>query len=135
MLTRWRIRSGAESFYVDKVNPPASRLRQLGVLSVKYLRWTIVVFGIFRISVLSIAAPVDDPATAYNETDTPVNLTISVSITRIARPNLIMGEHPVTISRGQRECCDGSPTMYAITAKRALPVSYSPLNLLCTLLC
>jgi len=125
----------AESFYVDKVILPAYRLRYLGVLSVKYLRWTIVVFGILLVSVLSAAARVDDPATAYNETDTPVDLTISVSLARIARTNVITVEHPVTIFRGQRECCDGSTTMYAITVKRALPASHSRLNLLCTLLC
>jgi hypothetical protein len=122
----------AESFYVDKVILPAYRLRQLGVLSVKYLRGTIVVFGILLISVLSTVPRVDDQATAYNETDTPIN---SVSIARIARTNLIMVERPVTVFRGQRECCDGSATMYAITVKRALPASYARLNLLCTLLC
>jgi hypothetical protein len=87
------------------------------------------------ISVLSTAARVDDPATAYNETDTPVNATISVSIARIARINLILVERPVTIFPGQRECCDGSTTMLAITVKRALPASHARLNLLCTLLC
>jgi len=102
---------------------------------VKYLRGTIVVFGILLISVLSTAARVDDPETAYNETDTPVNATTSVSIARIATTNLIMVERPVTIFRGQRECCDGSATMYAITVKRALPASYARLTLLCTLLC
>ena len=127
--------SKAASFYVDKVILRAYRLRQLGVLSVKYLRGTIVVFGILLISVLSTGARVDDPATAYNETDTPVNFTSSVSIARIARTNLIMVERPVTIFRGQREFCDGSATMYAITVKRALPASYARLTLLCTLLC
>ena len=98
----------------------------------KYLRGTIVVFGILLISVLSTVPRVDDPATAYNETDTPIN---SVSIARIAGTNLIMVERPVTIFRGQRKCCDGSATMYAITVKRALPASYARLDLLCTLLC
>jgi hypothetical protein len=102
---------------------------------VKYLRWIIVVFGIFPISVLSIAVRVDDPETAYEETESPVNLTIPVSITRIARTILITVEHPVAISRGQRVCRDARTTVYAITAKRALPVSHSRLNLLCTLLC
>ena len=101
----------------------------------KYLSWIIVVFGIFLVSVLSIAAPVDDPGTAYDETESPVNLTIPVSITGIARTILITVEHPVTISRGQRVGRDASTTLCAITAKRALPVSHSRLNLLCTLLC
>lgn len=105
-----------------------------GVLSVKGLRWIIVFLGMLLICVSSIAVRGDDPDTAYNESETPVNL-ILVSLTGVATTNLTTVEHPITISRKQRLCRDAGTTIFAITSKRALPVSHSCLNLYCTLLC
>lgn len=100
----------------------------------------IVVIGIWLISFSSILPRVDDPETAYDETETPVNLTTFLNLSTVtsaatgANPATRV-RHPVTISRGQRACWEAGTTIYAVTAKRGARVSRSRLNLLCALLC
>jgi hypothetical protein len=98
----------------------------------KYLRWTIIIFGVFFVSLSSIVPRVDSPETAYNEADTPVNLTTPL----VARPNLVTPTvHSVVIPREQRAWWEPVTAMRVVTLKRGIRVSHSLLNLLCALLC
>jgi hypothetical protein len=98
----------------------------------KYIRWTIVIVGVWFVSMSSIVPRFDAPETAYNETDTPVNLTTPL----VARTNLVMpAGHSVVISREQRVWREPGTTMFTVAPKPARRVSHSLLDLLCTLLC
>jgi hypothetical protein len=108
---------------------------QLGVLSMVCLRWIIVVCGIFLICTTSIAVRVDNPETAYNETEAPISLTVPVSVIRVDKTSLTVIEHLVTGFGRQRAYKDVGASIYPITAKRVLPGSRSPLNFLSTLIC
>jgi hypothetical protein len=98
----------------------------------KYLRWTIVIFGVCFVSLSSIVPRVDSPETAYNETDAPVNLTTPL----VTQPNLVTPTvHSVVIPREQRVWWEPVTAMCVVTLKRGIRVSHSLLDLLCTLLC
>jgi hypothetical protein len=74
----------------------------------------------------------DAPETAYNETDTPVNLTTPI----VARTNLVMPTwHLVAIPREQRVWWKPGTAMYGVTLKPRMRASHSLLNLLCELRC
>jgi hypothetical protein len=94
----------------------------------KYLRWTIVIFGVCFVSLSSIVPRVDSPETVYNETNFTTPL--------VARPNLVTPSvHSVVIPREQRGWWEPVPAMHVVTLKLGIRVSYSLLDLLCTLLC
>jgi hypothetical protein len=98
----------------------------------KYIRWTIVIMGVWFVSMSSIVPRFDAPETAYNETDTPVNLTTPI----VARTNLVVpAGHSVVIPREQRVWREADTTLHGLSLKPALRVSHSLLDLLCTLLC
>ena len=98
----------------------------------KYLRWTIIIVGVFFVSLSSIVPRVDFPETAYNEADAPVNLTTPL----VARPNLVTPTvHSVVIPREQRVWWEPVAAIYVLTLERGIRVSPSLLDLLCTLLC
>src|ERR1700736_4824006 len=46
------------------------------------LRLSVGVVGIFVVSLVSILPPVDDPQTAFDETDTPINI-VAPALTRL----------------------------------------------------
>jgi hypothetical protein len=97
----------------------------------KYLRWMIVILGIF-VCLSSIIPRVDAPETAYDETDAPVN----VATPLVARTNVVMpAAHIVAISREQQVAWKSDTAMHIAMPKPVLRVSHSLLDLLCTLLC
>jgi len=88
--------------------------------------------GLLGVFLVSIIPPADDPATAFNETDTPVNLTAPV----ISRINLVVpAGHSVAIPIEQRVWWKPSTMMDGVTRKPGIRASHSLLNLLCELLC
>jgi hypothetical protein len=98
----------------------------------KYLRWTIVIFGVCFVSLSSIVPPVDSPETAYNETDAPANLATPL----VARPNLVTpAAHSVVIPREQQGWWEPVTAMQVVTLRLGIRVSHSLLDLLWTLLC
>jgi hypothetical protein len=98
----------------------------------KYLRWTIVIFGVCFVSLSSVVPRVDSPETAYNETDAPANLTTPL----VALPILVAPTvHSVVTPREQRGWWEPVSAMHVVTLKLGIRVSHSLLNLLCTLLC
>ena len=99
---------------------------------VKRVRWTIVILGLLCVSLGSIIPPADDPETAFNETDTPINVTAPVS----PRTNFVVPTgHPVVTPRKQRVWWGPSTMTHAVTLKPGMRPSHSLLNLLCKLLC
>src|SRR5271154_7176025 len=98
----------------------------------KYIRWTIVIVGVWFVSMSSIVPRFDAPETAYNEADTPVNLTTPF----VARTKLVMpAGHSVMMPREQRVWREADTTTYRVSLKPARRLSHSLLDLLCTLLC
>jgi hypothetical protein len=98
----------------------------------KYLRWTIIIFGVCFVSLSSIVPRVDSPETAYNEADTPVNLTIPF----VVRPTLVTPTvHSVVVPREQPVWREPVTATHVVTLELGIRVSRSLLDLLCTLLC
>jgi hypothetical protein len=98
----------------------------------KYLRWTIVIFGVCFVCLSSIVPRVDSPETAYNETDAPANLATPA----VAQPNPVTPTvHSVVIPREQRAWWEPVAATRLVTLKLKVRVSHSLLDLLCTLLC
>jgi hypothetical protein len=103
----------------------------LGFL-LKHLRWTVVILGLSFVSLASIIPRADDPGTAFNETDAPINLTTPV----VAQVNYVVPtRHFVAIPREQRVGWKASTMMHQATQLRRMRTSHSLLNLLCELLC
>jgi hypothetical protein len=101
---------------------------------VKRLHWTIIVLGICVVSISSLVLRVDDPLTAYDESETPVYLATSVSTPADASTHLIV-ERPIGIVRGHRTGWDVAAMRYATIAKNGVRPSHSALKLPCPLLC
>ncbi|HSZ03024.1 MAG TPA: hypothetical protein VK788_26245 [Terriglobales bacterium] len=98
----------------------------------RLLRWAIVIVGVSFVSLASIVPKVDAQETAYDETDTPVNLTTPF----VARTNFVAPVgHPVAIPKEQRVWSTPGTAMYGVTLRPRMRASYSLLNLLCELLC
>jgi hypothetical protein len=97
----------------------------------------LVLFGVCLISVSGIFPPIDDPSTAYNESDFPVNLAAQMRISFVTKINLVRNTARfTTICRRQPAVWDSDTTVCdAAAAKPAVRVSHSRLDLLCTLLC
>jgi hypothetical protein len=104
---------------------------------VKYLAWTIVVVGIFLICVSSVAVVrVDDPETAYDESETPFNIVASLSTNTVLRPPTVRVDRAIKMFRLQRVGLNDSAMTYATTTMLAAYPSRFRLNLLNeTLLC
>jgi hypothetical protein len=101
-------------------------------VSVKRVRWTIVMLGLLGVFLILIIPPADDPATAFNETDTPVNLTAPVT----SGINFVLpARHSVAVLRDQYVWWKPSTMMDGVTPKPGIRASHSVLNLLCELLC
>jgi hypothetical protein len=98
----------------------------------RLLRWAIVIVGVSFVSLASIVPKVDAQETAYNETDTPVNLTTPF----VARTSLVAPiGHAVAIPKEQRVWSTPGTAMYGVTLQPRMRASYSLLNLLCQLIC
>jgi hypothetical protein len=98
----------------------------------KLLRWTIVIVGVSFVFLVPIVPQVDAPETAYDETDTPINLTTPL----VARTNFVGHTgHYVAIPREKRVRWTPGAAMYEVRLKPAMRTSHSLLNLLCKLLC
>jgi hypothetical protein len=97
---------------------------------------TLAVLGIFVILLSSIALPIDDPETPYNESDIPINLAIPVAIDITANANplheaRVMG----AVVRGLPLDQDNGRMKFAKSVQRRTSGSNSSLKLLCTLIC
>jgi len=98
----------------------------------RLLRWAIVIVGVSFVSLASIVPRVDAQETAYDETDSPVNLTTPI----VARTNLVAPiGHTVAIPKEQRVWSKPGTAMYGVALQPRMRASYSLLNLLCELLC
>lgn len=127
----WRPAFRCTDFTLTSISEARNSSSNLG-LCMKYLRWTIVIFGVCFVCLSAIVPRVDSPETAYNETDAPVNLTTSL----VAQPNLVTPTvHSVVIPREQHEGWEPVTAMHVVTLERGIRVSHSLLDLLCTLLC
>jgi hypothetical protein len=98
---------------------------------VKYLRSMIIILGITFVSLSSMASRVDDPETAYNETDVPVNVTTPF----VVRSNPVIPNRHIVIITRQQLWCEPATAILAVTSKPDRRASHSLLNLLCKLLC
>ena len=96
----------------------------------KHLRWMIVGLELLLVGFALIVPQVDAPETAYNETDTPTNLTTPF----VANFAMSHG-HRVTIPTERRVWSEPRDTVYTITVKAIKRASHSTLILLCELLC
>jgi|ERR1700731_2071154 hypothetical protein len=98
----------------------------------RLLRWAIVIVGVSFVSLASIVPKVDAQETAYDETDSPINLTTPF----VARTNFVAPVgHPVAIPRERQGWWKPAAAMSGVTLKPKLRASYCLLNLLCELLC
>jgi hypothetical protein len=99
---------------------------------VKRVCWTVVMLGLLCVSLASIVPAMDDPETAFNETETPINLTTPVN----SRTNFVApAGDPVVILEKQQAWWNPNTMMHGITLKPGMRSSHSLLNLLCKLLC
>jgi hypothetical protein len=125
-----------QAFHVDRVIPRAYRFGKFGVPPVKRLRCMVGVLGICLISISPIELRADNPETAYNETESPVNFAPTPSITAVTITNRVAHVGRRTpISRRQRVVWNNGRTMCATTAKLGTHASNPRLNLFCTLRC
>src|ERR1700758_2099982 len=83
-----------QAFHVDRVIPRAYRFGKFGVPPVKRLRCMVGVLGICLISISPIELRADNPETAYNETETPVNFAPTPSITAVTITNRVAHQFP-----------------------------------------
>jgi hypothetical protein len=98
-------------------------------------RWlgTIAVLGICMVFLSSIAVPIDDPETPYNESETPVNLATPVVInTASVVPH---ASRLISLFRIQSVSWNDGATKCALTSRRGALLSNSRLKRLFTLLC
>jgi hypothetical protein len=114
-------------------NPEARiLLATWGANPVKLLRWTIAILEISFVCFALIMPRVDDPATAFDETDSPVNVTTPL----VARTNLVLPAGPsVAIPRERRVRWKPCTAIYGLTPEPGICSSHSLLYFLCKLLC
>jgi hypothetical protein len=94
-----------------------------------------VFLGICVVSISSMVLRVDDPETAYNESEAPVNFAIPFSNNTVADTHLIIRvSRPITIVRGE-QAGDNAAIMYESMAKPGKSDSHSRLKFLRALLC
>lgn len=98
----------------------------------KLLRWTIAILEISFVCFALIVPQVDDPATAFDETDSPVNVTAPL----VARTNLVLpARHFVAIPGERLVRWKPCTSMYGLTPEPGIYSSHSLLYVLCMLLC
>jgi hypothetical protein len=98
----------------------------------KLLRWTIAILEISFVCLALIVSPVDDPATAFDESDFPVRVTTPV----VARTNLVLpAGHSAAVPKQQRVRSGPCTTIYKLTPEPGSCSSHSLLYRLCKLLC
>lgn len=108
----------------------------LGVVpSVRILRWTITVLAIGFISVSSMVNWVDDPGTAYDESEIQLNLATPVSLSDISIQLIEHDSRASSILRGYRRSWNESRTLFAFRVMHSTNASHSLRTLLCSLLC
>lgn len=97
----------------------------------KHWRWRAVILVIWFVSLSSILPRVDSPETAYDETDSPINLTSPVeALTIVVTPIT----HFAVISKEQRVWSEPSTTTN-MTPNPGISISPFVLTPLCILLC
>jgi hypothetical protein len=96
------------------------------------LRLTVVVVGIFVVSLVSILSPGDDPKTAFDETDTPINIA-APALDRVS--NLKLPVEPRTVVRVMFPQHDRPFMTEEKTSPLSAGQSRAPLDLLHALLC
>ena len=96
------------------------------------LRLTVVVVGILVISLVSILSPVDDPETAFDERDTPINIAAPA---RDWIPHLKLPVQPRTMVRAMFPQHDPPCMIEEKTSQLSARQSPAPLDLLHELLC
>jgi hypothetical protein len=103
---------------------------------VKYLAWTIVVFGMFLICVSVAVVRVDNPETAYDESETPFNIVALPNTNTVVRPPSVRVDRAITKFRLQQVGLNDGAMRYATTTMLATYPSRFQLKLLNeTLLC
>jgi hypothetical protein len=100
---------------------------------VKRSRWTIAILGICIVFCASIALPIDDPETPFNESEAPVSLATPVAIDTVAR--LVYVARTTAILGGQLLPWTHRAIKCAITEKRGERPSNSTIQSLFALLC
>ena len=124
--------SGLLILLIDRQPRGAYFVANLGANPVKLLRWAISVLEISFVCFALIVPRVDDPATAFDETDSPVNVTAPL----VARTNLVLpARHSVAIPGERRGPWKPCTTIYGLTPEPGIYSSHSLLYLLCKLLC
>ena len=98
----------------------------------KLLRWAISVLEISFVCFALIVPRVDDPATAFDETDSPVNVTAPLG----ARTNLVLpARHFVAIPGERRMRWKPCTSINGLTPEPGIYSSRSLLHVVCKLLC
>jgi hypothetical protein len=121
-----------KNFHIDTQARGAYFVGNLGANPVKLLRWTIAFLEISFVCFALIVPRVDDPATAFDETDSPVNVTTPL----VARTNLVLpAGHSVAIPRERRVRWKPRTTIYGLTPEPGIYSSRSLLYVVCALLC
>ena len=120
---------------VDKARRRAYFVPQLGVPSVKWLRAMIAVLGMCTAVLSSVALPIDDPETPYNESETPVSLATPIAINSADSIQFIEIRGTITVLRQPYIGWDDRAMKSFGTAGRGICPSNSHLKFFCTLLC
>jgi len=98
----------------------------------KLLRWTIAALEISFVCFALVVPRVDDPATAFDEADSPVNVTTPL----VARTNLVLrAKHFVAVPREWRVRWKPCTSIYGLTPEPGIYSSRSLLHVVCKLLC
>lgn len=97
----------------------------------KHWRWRAGILVIWFVSLSSILPRVDSPETAYDETDSPINLTSPVEVLTIV---VMPITHFAVISKEQRVWSEPSATTN-MTPNPGISISHFVLTPLCILLC
>ena len=124
--------SGLLILLIDRQPRGAYFVGDLGANPVKLLRWAISVLEISFVCFALIVPRVDDPATAFDEADSPVNVTAPLG----ARTNLVLpARHFVAIPGERRMRWKPCTSINGLTPEPGIYSSRSLLHVVCKLLC
>ena len=102
----------------------------------KRLHYTLAALEVCMVLVLSMARPIDDPETAYDESETPINFATPLAIDPSADANpLVDAVGLVTVIRRQELSRANNSVEFATMLRDTTSVSDSRLKLLCMLIC
>ena len=101
----------------------------------KRLAGTVAQLGMLLVFLSSMALPIDDPETAYNESDAPMTFASPAALNTVGANQLLEVSNSSTVFREQRVGRDNDATTHAMNSEHGIRRSNPQITLLSTLRC